>query len=207
MAYSVSAASQILREAMQTLFRRYSLWYLVQGCVLVLVGAFAVVSPLIASLAAIGVLGWLLIMAGVLQTIGLIGARATQSFPLHVLSAVLFVLVGVLFLRNPADSLLAVAMLLMVLMMVQGIARIMFALNIRPIDEWQWLLVAGVAEIALAVVLWTNMPVTALWLVGLVLGAGLICEGGAMAWLAWNLRRAGKDAQEVPESNLPKVDA
>jgi uncharacterized membrane protein HdeD (DUF308 family) len=36
--------------------------------------------------------------------------------------------------------------------------------------------------------LWANLPVTAIWLLGVLLGIQLVCEGAALGYLAWKVR-------------------
>jgi uncharacterized membrane protein HdeD (DUF308 family) len=49
-------------------------------------------------------------------------------------------------------------------------------------------LASGLVGIVLAVYLWANMPVSAEWVLGFLLGIQLICEGAALAYLAWRVR-------------------
>ena len=79
MATSLDAAAAAMRDAMRDTVRRYSLWYLVQGILMVVIGVFALISPWTASAAIVRLLGWFLIISGVLQGIGLIGARQVAS--------------------------------------------------------------------------------------------------------------------------------
>ncbi|MET0346932.1 MAG: hypothetical protein ABW031_00245, partial [Methyloceanibacter sp.] len=46
------------------------------------------------------------------------------------------------------------------------------------------------AVIVLGVYLLMNIPVTAEWVLGALLGIQLICEGAALAYLAWQVRSA-----------------
>jgi uncharacterized membrane protein HdeD (DUF308 family) len=71
----------------------------------------------------------------------------------------------------------------------EGIAKVVFALTIRPFPNWGWVLASGLVGIALSLLLWANMPVTAVWLVGLLLGIQLISVGAALAYLAWQVRQ------------------
>ena len=68
--------------------------------------------------------------------------------------------------------------------------RVVLSLTIRPFPNWGGLLASGVVGILLASVLWANLPVTGLWLIGLLLGIELISVGAAMACLAWNVHRS-----------------
>ena len=69
------------------------------------------------------------------------------------------------------------------------LAFFVFALMVRPLPNWGWVLVSGAATMVLAMVLWSMLPLTAGWLIGLFLGATLISQGVALAYFAWTLRR------------------
>jgi uncharacterized membrane protein HdeD (DUF308 family) len=102
----------------------------------------------------------------------------------------LAVLIGCLFLRDPAQGLVTIALLLIVFFMIEGISKVVFALTIRPFPNWGWVLASGLVGIVLALILWANLPVTALWLVGVLLGLQLISVGAAIAYLAWQVRQS-----------------
>ncbi len=190
MSMSLDAAAEVFRQAMRETVRRYSLWYLIQGVLLVVAGVFAILYPIISSVAVIVLLGWLLIASGVLQGISLIGARHVPHFWLQLISFVLSVLIGFLFLRDPEQSLLTVTLLLIVFFMAEGLSKVVFALTIRPFPNWGWVLASGLVGIVLSLILWASMPVTAVWLIGFLLGIELISVGAAMAYLAWQVRQA-----------------
>ncbi|MEM7193156.1 MAG: HdeD family acid-resistance protein [Pseudomonadota bacterium] len=190
MAISIDAAAQALREAMRETVKKYSLWYLIQGVLLVAAGILALLSPVFASLGVVFLLAWILIISGVLQGIGLIGARHVPHFWLQLISAVLAIVIGFLLLRSPGGGLLIMTMLLIVYFMVEGISKIIFALTIRPFPNWGWVLGSGIVGIVLALLLWANMPLTADWLLGVMLGILLVTEGAALTYLAWHVRSA-----------------
>jgi uncharacterized membrane protein HdeD (DUF308 family) len=72
--------------------------------------------------------------------------------------------------------------------MVEGISKVIFALTIRPFPNWGWVFASGIVGILLAFYLWTHIPVTAIWLLGVLLGIELISEGAALGYLAWQAR-------------------
>src|SRR5436853_4046243 len=96
MTMSLEAAAQAMREAMRETVKRHSLWYLVQGGLMILAGILALIYPAIASFAAVFLLGCLLILSGIVQGISLIDARDVPHFWLQLVSVVLSVIVGVL---------------------------------------------------------------------------------------------------------------
>ena len=187
---SVESASQVIREAMRDKIKQHSFWYIVQSGLMILAGILALIFPVISSFAIVLFLGWLLIFSGILQAISLIDARHVPHFWLQLVSVVLSVLVGILFLRNPGAGLLTLTLLLIVFFMVEGISKVIFSLTIRPFPNWGWVLASGVISILLAFYLWANTPVTAIWLLGVLLGIELICEGAALGRMAWHARKS-----------------
>jgi uncharacterized membrane protein HdeD (DUF308 family) len=175
MTMSLDAAAQVMRDAMREKVRRHSLWYLVQGGVMILAGILALVYPVVSSFAAVFALGCLLIISGVAQSISLIDAREVPHF-------------GVLLIRHRGAGLLTLTLLLLVYFMVEGVSKVIFSLTIRPFPNWGWVLVSGIVGILLSLYLLASFPVTAIWLLGVLLGIQLVCEGAALGYLAWQVR-------------------
>ena len=189
MTMSLDAAAQVMREAMRETVRRHSLWYLIQGALMILGGILALIYPIMSSVAVVLFLGWVLIVSGVVQGISLIDARNVPHFWLQLVSVVLSIVVGLLLIRNPEQGLLTVTLLLIVFFMVEGFSKVIFSLTIRPFPNWGWILVSGIIGILLSLFLWANLPVTAIWLLGLLVGIQLISEGAALGYLAWRVRQ------------------
>ncbi|SDL91114.1 HdeD family acid-resistance protein [Paracoccus chinensis] len=189
MSLSVTAAAEVFRQALRDSVRRHSFWYLVQGVILIAAGVLSIIYPVISTVAVVTLLGWLLIISGVAQGISLIGAGQAPHFWLQLISVALAILIGLLFLRDPGQSILVLTLLLIVFFMIEGISKVVLSLTIRPFPNWGWIFASGLVGIMLSLILWASMPVTAWWLIGLMLGIELISVGGALAWLAWQVRQ------------------
>ncbi|WP_421725565.1 HdeD family acid-resistance protein [Bauldia sp.] len=202
---SLEAAAEIMRQAMRDTVKRHSLWYLVQGALMILGGVLALLFPIFASEAVVVLLGWVLIISGIVQGFSIVGARAVPHFWLQLVSVGLSVVVGILFLSSPEGGLLTLTFLLIVFFMVEGIAKMIFALTIRPFPNWGWVLGSGVLGILIAIFLWANISIVAPWLLGLLLGIQLIAEGAALGYLAWRVRHAPKpaSAKAAPKAAPP----
>jgi uncharacterized membrane protein HdeD (DUF308 family) len=187
---SLDQAAEVMRSAMRDVIKRHSLWYLLQGGLMVLAGFVAFLFPVFSSVAVVLMLGWLLIISGIFQAISLIGATNVPHFWLQLVSVALSVVIGILFLRHPGQGLLTLTMLLIVFFMVGGMAKVIFALTIRPFPNWGWVLASGVVGVLLALYLWSSLPITAAWLLGILVGIQLISEGAALGYMAWQVRRA-----------------
>ena len=186
---SLESAAQVMREAMRQTVKRHSILYLIQGGLMVLAGIVALFYPLFSALAVVALLGWLLIISGIVQGISLIGAHKVPHFWLQLLSVVLSVIIGLMFLRNPGQGFFTLTMLLIVYFMVEGISKVIFSLTIRPFPNWTCVLASGLIGILAAVFLWSSLPVKAAWLLGFLLGVLLISEGAALGYLAWQVRK------------------
>ena len=190
MSMSLEAAAEVLREAMRETVRRHSLWYLVQGGLMIVAGVLALIFPIFASDAVVALLGWVLIACGIAQGISLIGAQSVPNFWLQMVSVGLSIIVGILFLSDPGTGLTTVTFLLIVYFVVEGISKVIFALTIRPFPNWGWVVGSGALSVVVAFILYASLTSVSLWLLGLLLGVQLIAEGSALAYLAWDLRRA-----------------
>jgi uncharacterized membrane protein HdeD (DUF308 family) len=194
MSITVNDASAVLRQAVRDTIRKRSLLFLIQGGVMVIAGVLALLFPALMSTGLIELLGWLLVVAGVFQSLSLIGATQVPYFWMQLVSVVLQLIVGYLLIAHPEAGVVSITLLMLVLFMVGGIARVVFALMIRPMPDWWWILASGVVAILCSFVLIGNLPQAAAWLLGVLLGLQLISEGGALAWLAWQIRKKSTTA-------------
>jgi uncharacterized membrane protein HdeD (DUF308 family) len=160
------------------------LWFVVLGCVLVALGIIALGSVVIASLAAAVAIGILLLLAGVGEVIGAFWCRGWSGFFLELLSGVLSIVVGLLFVRAPLNALAALTLLIACFLMVGGIFKIVAALSYR-FAAWGWSLASGIIDVILGVMIWQEWPASALWVIGLFVGINLLFRG--INWIALGL--------------------
>ena len=168
--------------------RRHAGLFLLQAALMIVAGVVALVYPLVSSLAVTLFLGWMLIISGIVQAFTLIATSKVPHFWLQLVSAVLSIITGVLFVRNPGVAVTTLALLLVIFFMVEGISKIVFALTVRPLPNWGWVLVSGLIGVAISLYLLSNPALTLLAL-GIFIGIQLISEGIAIGWMAWNARK------------------
>ena len=128
-------------------------------------------------------------LLGILLGLALIMVLAFRSWTILLL-APLAAAVAALFSGQPmlAHWTLLLSLLLIIFFMIEGMSKVVFALTIRPLPNWLWVFASGVLSVVLSLVLFAAMPVTALWLIGLMLGLDLIAIGAALGAMAWRLR-------------------
>ena len=82
---------------------------------------------------------------------------------------------------------------MLVLFLISGITRLVFALMIRPMDDWLWMLGSGLVAIVCALVLFANLPEAAAWLLGFLLGLELSRSAGRRgSWPGASARRSDR---------------
>lgn len=159
-------------------------WFVLLGVGLLVLGFVALGSVVIASLAVAKVIGVLLIVAGVAEAIGATWCRGWSGFFLELLSGILSVIVGVMFLRSPLGALAALTLLLAFFLMTGGIFKIVTALSYH-FAAWGWALLGGVIDVFLGLLIWQGWPASALWVIGMFVGINFIFRG--VNWIALGL--------------------
>jgi uncharacterized membrane protein HdeD (DUF308 family) len=180
-----TAAEGHVRETV----RRHSFLFLLQGILMVVAGLIAFVYPLTTTVAVTLFLGWMMIFSGIVQAITLVASSRVPHFWLQLISAVLWIVTGFIFIRNPAVAVGTLALLMIVFFMVEGIAKVVFAITVRPLANWGWVLISGLIGVAISLYLMANPALTLLAL-GFFIGIQLISEGVAIGSMAWNARKA-----------------
>jgi uncharacterized membrane protein HdeD (DUF308 family) len=96
------------------------------------------------------------------------------------LSGILGVVVGLMLLGNPIQGGITLTILLASFLFVGGIFKAVASVTHR-FGGWGWLLLNGVIDIALGVMIWRELPVSGLTIIGLLVGISTIFRGGIVA--------------------------
>jgi uncharacterized membrane protein HdeD (DUF308 family) len=165
--------------------------FLVEGIVLLLLGLAAIALPLFAGLAIAILVGWLILIGGIVGLVTTFLARGAPGFWWSLLSAVLWIAAGIALLAAPIAGLVYLTFLLVVWFAFEGVSMIMYALAHRrsATARWAWVLATGIIDLVLAVVLLAGLPGTAAWAIGLLVGINLLAVGVSLTAMALIARR------------------
>ena len=170
-------------------------WFLTLGIGMVLVGALAVGFAFFATVVSVIFFGLILLAAGVSQTITSFWSPRWGGVMLHLLFGILYTVVGFLMIDQPLISAEALTVLLAAFFIAGGTIRIVMSLQMR-FRNWGWQLLNGVINLLLGVLIWTQLPTAALWIIGLFVGIDLIFNGWAWTMFAWEARNLPEAATE-----------
>jgi uncharacterized membrane protein HdeD (DUF308 family) len=170
-------------------------WFLLEGAVLLILGALAVVLPLTTSLSQPLTFGCLVLLSGGMGLLSTFFTRRAPGFVWSLLSATVGIGAGALLLVLPSGGTLSmhafvVALALMIgFLLIEGLVSICYALAHRKglSSRWRWMLVSGVIDIALGGVLLGNILYMASEL-GVMLGINLSFGGWALIMMALSAR-------------------
>jgi uncharacterized membrane protein HdeD (DUF308 family) len=159
-------------------------WFLAFGIVLIGLGVAAVSAPLVATLTAELLFGWLLVLSGIAHGFHAFKARNWKGSLLQILLGVFSSAVGVMLLIYPLRGVLTLTLVLATFFLAEGAAKIMMAVQLRSTPKWGWLLVSGLLALLLGVLIWVEFPSTAAWVLGVLLGIDLLFSGVVLVMLA-----------------------
>jgi uncharacterized membrane protein HdeD (DUF308 family) len=173
--------------------------FLFEGILLLILGLLAILLPVVASLAATVVFGWLLLLSGVLGLVATFRARQAPGFGWSLVSAIVGIVAGVLLLLAPVQGTLSLTAVLIAFLIVEGVASILYAFDHRrgSSGRWSWMLFSGIVDIILGTILLWGLPGTAAWALGLLLGINMIFGGSALIGMALSARPVSPNAPVV----------
>ena len=173
-------------RAITDTLRIHWLLFLVQGIIMMVLGALAVIWPQISTLAVDLYVGWMFLISGLFGLVTMFVASSVAGFLWSLLTAALSLFVGVLLLWHPVEGAVSLTLVLISFFIAEGVFQIAAAIRHREAfpDSWGWLLMSGLADLVLAAMLIWGWPSTAIWALGLIAGLNLITSGLAIVMVA-----------------------
>ena len=168
--------------------REHWWWFLLLGIVLMLSGAAALGYPFIASVAAVTVLGVSLMVSGVATIVTSFWAGQWSALLLKLLIGIFYTVIGFMIMDTPVASSVSLTLVIALMFIVIGIMRSIAALLLR-FPQWGWSLLSSALTTLIGIVIYKNLPETALWAIGTLIGIQLIFDGWFWIMLAISVRR------------------
>jgi uncharacterized membrane protein HdeD (DUF308 family) len=190
---TISDIESRLTETKQLVTDKWG-WFLALGIVLLLAGVAAIAFPFLSTIAAKIMLGWLFLIGGVMMIVHAFQAPGWQGFLWELIIGILYAVVGAYLAFFPLTGLLTLAIVLAALFVAEGVFEVIMAFRVRPHEGWFWLLLSGIAALAVGVLIAMDLPGSAVWALGLLVGINLLFSGWSYIFLALAGRRAHEAA-------------
>ena len=160
--------------------------FLIEGVILVILGAAAIIVPAVATLAFTLVIGWLFLISGGVGLVTTFWMRNAPGFWWSLVSGVIGIAAGVILIRWPISGSVSLTLVLIAFFSVEGIVTLMYAFEHRAqlTSRWGWMLMSGIVDLILAGIIFAGLPGSAIWALGLLVGINMVFGGTAMIGIA-----------------------
>ena len=165
-------------------------WIVALGVVYVVAGVIALGSVVMATIAAVWVVGIMMIIAGVFEVIHSFQIKTWGRFLFWLLLGVLYVIAGFIAFRDALSFAIWLTLLLGAALVASGIVRIFLGFNMRGGTPWGWVVASGVVTLLLGVIILAQWPYSGLYALGIILGVDLVFAGASWIGLGFGLRNA-----------------
>lgn len=152
-------------------------WFMVLGIIAVLAGFAAIIFPLASTIAIKIIIGWSLLFVGVGYFVSAFSSDKKSGRMMNILLGILFVIVGGWMAFNLFEGIIGLTILLSMAFIFQGVVEISDAWKRRPGLGWGWLMVSGLISLLAGMMIYMNLPSSAVWALGLMVGINLISSG------------------------------
>ena len=159
------------------------------GWVEVAAGILAILGPLVTGLAVAVVVGLMLLVGGGVRLVESFRADSFGAGALAFLWGLLLLVTGFHFVTQPGIGLASLTWVVALVLFGDGVMRVILAFHMKPVGGWGWMMAGGVLSVVLAVMIWRQIPESALWVIGTLIGISLISNGITTIFVA---KAAGK---------------
>ncbi len=170
--------------------------FMLLGVLLVLGGIVALTYPCVSSVGAVMVLGIILIVSGVFTIIGAFWAGKWSALFLQLLVGILYVMVGMAVRDSPLESTALVTMFVAAFFIVVGAFRIIVSV-VERFPQWGWALINGVVTLLVGLIIYDSFPLSALWVIGLLVGIELLFNGWTWIMLSLVIRQIPENKEST----------
>lgn len=166
---------------------------LTAGIISVVLGAIAIIVPPLASVTITYLVGILLLIGAVAYVAEAISRGSTGHRIWSAVLAVLYVFAGVWLIINPVSGTITLTWILAIFFLLIGVLRLIAGISSRgKVPNAGWTIINGVLSILIAVLVIGDLPSSAAWAIGLLVGIQLLFDGIALIATAM----AGKQLAE-----------
>ncbi len=154
------------------------------GIAMTVIGILAIIFPFIATLTVELMIGWLLLLAGIVTLGSSFSVHGTGPFFGTLLLSLLYLGLGIYFLTHPGVGIVVLTMVVAALLMVEGAVQLTFSFDMQSKGGWFWMLLSGLVSIAAGLLIAAGLPGTSLFALGLLVGVSFLSTGIAFIVLS-----------------------
>jgi uncharacterized membrane protein HdeD (DUF308 family) len=170
--------------------RKASTASILWGILLIVFGMVAVGSPFLAAVAVSVVVGWLIILAGIVHLMLALRAHGAGSRIWKLLVGIAYWCFGGYLLLHPVLGVASLTLVLASLFLIEGILNIVLFVKMRPMPGSTWMLIDGIVTLLLGLMIYLQWPSSSGWAIGILVGVSMIISGVARVAMSLVVRQA-----------------
>jgi uncharacterized membrane protein HdeD (DUF308 family) len=160
------------------------------GVLLIVFGMVAIGTPFLAAVAVNALVGWLIILAGVVHLVLAFRAHGAGSMIWKLLVGVAYLCFGGYVIAHPVLGVVSLTLLLASLFVIEGILDIVLFVKMRPMHGSSWVLMDGIITLVLGLLIYMQWPSSSAWAIGTLVGISMIFSGVARVMMSLAVRKA-----------------
>lgn len=161
---------------------------LIIGVLLSVLGIIAIAAPNFTTLFAESWIAVILIFAGFTKLVYATQTREQGGFIWKLLLSGLYIATGIMLFVYPYTGVLTLTLLLGTFLLTEGTFELILAFQLRPQNNWIWVLFNGIITLVLGGMIWFQWPFNAPWLLGTLVGVSILFTGISRVMFSLNAR-------------------
>lgn len=157
--------------------------YILESIIFILLGIFAIAIPGLFTYSIEILLGMLLIIAGIAQGVRALSTGRSKGYIGSLITSLISIIVGILLLAYPITGIITLTLLIASLFFVEGLVQLYIGFAMRELKGWGWMVFSGLISLFLALLIWSELPGSAAWVIGLLVGINLLIFGFSQLFL------------------------
>ncbi|MFA0088075.1 HdeD family acid-resistance protein [Vibrio sp. 10N.261.51.F12] len=167
-------------------------YFVVVGVVIALAGVGAISLPIFAGVTISTVVGVVLLFSGIAQAYHAFSIHTWNEKLWYVLSALLYLVGGLFIVFKPLAGLVTITMLIVIVMILNGLTRILFGLSNRSLPSSNVIILSGVLSVLIGGYFFMLLddPAFSTTLLGTFVGISLLIEGIGFTFIGLKIKKS-----------------
>jgi uncharacterized membrane protein HdeD (DUF308 family) len=181
--------SGVMENSITGEMHKATTWSVVFSVLMIAAGVLAVFAPGIAGVAVTVLVGWLLIVSGVLHLAFAWRAGHASAVVWEILLGILYGGIGFYLVAQPVAGLASLTLAIAIYLVLESVLEFILAFQLRPVPGSGWLLFDAIVTLALAALIGSGWPASSVWAVGTLVGVSMLVSGVTRLMLSVAVRR------------------
>ena len=179
----------------QALISKSWKYFITVGVIAAVAGLGATSLPVIAGVTISTIIGTLLLITGLVQVYHTFRIHSWKDKLWYVLSALLYIVGGLFILFNPLEGLMTITTIMVVVMIFNGLTRMIFGMTNRSIPGSGMVILSGLLSVVIGGYFFflLDNPEFSLSLLGTFVGVSLLLEGSSFIFLGLQMKKSLKN--------------